>query len=326
MELAFSMASLLQGGQSVYLLHNCHMRKPFLLYLSISAFMLARSQTTIPLYSDSIPNNRFAADEERSETDANGILRISRVSHPTLTIYLPSKKSTGASVIVCPGGGYNILAASHEGHDVAKRFNELGVTAFLLKYRLPDDQTMVNKEIGPLQDAQRAIKIVRENARKWKIDENKIGILGFSAGGHLASTAGTHFQKTYIENTNKTSLRPNFLVLVYPVISFHDSIGDTGSRDRLLGKNAEAEKIHQYSNQTQVTAKTPPSFLVHAKDDRVNVQNSLLFADALKKNNVPYGIYLYEKGGHGYGMNNPASQVKWMDLVYQWILKMYERK
>ena len=282
--------------------------------------MHAISQTVISLYRDSIPNSKEVVDEEKTDTATNGILRISKVSRPTLTVYFPLKeKATGAAVIICPGGGYRILASSHEGHDVAKRFNEMGVAAFVLKYRLPDEQTMINKEIGPLQDAQRAIQFVRENAKKWRIDENKIGIMGFSAGGHLASTAGTHFQKAYIENPGKINLRPDFLILVYPVISFDDSIGHTGSRDNLLGKDASSEKINLYSNQTQVTRNTPPTFLVHAKDDPVKVQNSLVFAEALAKNNVPYRIYLYEKGGHGYGMNNPTSDVKWMDLVEQWM-------
>ena len=278
------------------------------------------SQTVISLYRDSIPNARDIADEEKSDTDQNGILRITKVSRPTLTVYFPPKeKATGAAVIICPGGGYRLLAASHEGYDVAKRFNEMGVAAFVLKYRIPNDQTMVNKEIGPLQDAQRAIQMVRENAKKWRIDENKIGIMGFSAGGHLASTAGTHYEQAYIENNKKISLRPDFLILVYPVIGFNDSIAHTGSRDQLLGKNAAPEKIMLYSNQTQVTPNTPPTFLVHAKDDHVKVQNSLLFAEALEKNKVPYKIHLYEKGGHGYGMNNPTSDVKWMDLVEQWM-------
>lgn len=295
--------------------------KYLIVLLVMTIFMLpVSSQTVIPLYRDSIPNAKQVVDEEKSDTADNGIYRISKVSRPTLTIYFPAKeRATGAAVIVCPGGGYRILAAGHEGHDVARRFNEMGVAAFVLKYRIPDDETMVNKEIGPLQDAQRAIQFVRENAKKWKIDENKIGIMGFSAGGHLASTAGTHYEKSYIENEKKISLRPDFMILVYPVISFNDTIGHTGSRDNLLGKNASAEKIHMYSNQTQVTPNTPPTFLVHAKDDPVKVQNSLVFADALAKNNVPYKIHLYEKGGHGYGMNNPTSDVKWMDLVEQWM-------
>jgi acetyl esterase/lipase len=198
----------------------------------------------------------------------------------------------------------------------------MGIAAFVLKYRIPNDQIMINKEIGPVQDAQRALQVVRENARKWGIKKNKIGIMGFSAGGHLASTAGTHYQNTYIDNPKGTSLRPDFMILVYPVISFNDSIGHKGSYENLLGKNATPEKIREYSNETQVTPQTPPTFLVHAKDDGVKVENSLVFAEALKKNGVPVDMYLYESGGHGYGMYNKSSPVLWMDLVQQWMRTM----
>jgi acetyl esterase/lipase len=283
----------------------------------------AASQTVIPLYKDSIPNSKPSPDEEKSEINKDSILIISKVSRPTLSIYLPAKeKRTGAAVIICPGGGYWVLAAGHEGADVARRFNEMGVAAFVLKYRIPNDLTMVNKEIGPLQDAQRAIQVVRENAKEWGINKHDVGIMGFSAGGHLASTAGTHFQHTYIGNPKKTSLRPDFMVLAYPVISFTEAIGHTGSGDNLLGKNASPEKIKEYSNEQQVTSKTPPAFLVHAKDDGVKVENSLTFTAALKKHNVPAELYLYEKGGHGYGMYNKTSSVRWMDLVEEWMRKM----
>lgn len=291
--------------------------------MSVNLANSGNCQTVIPLYKDSIPNSKPAPDEEKSEMGKDSILRISKVSRPTLSIYLPAKeKRTGAAVIVCPGGGYSILAASHEGSDVAKRFNEMGITAFVLKYRIPSDQTMANKEIGPIQDAQRAIQVVRENAKKWGINKNDVGIMGFSAGGHLASTAGTHFQHTYISNPKNINLRPDFMILVYPVISFSDSIGHKGSANNLLGANASNEEIREYSNELQVTAKTPPTFLVHAKNDPVSVKNSLAFADALKKHNVPVEMYLYDKGGHGYGMYNKTSNVLWMDLVEEWMKKM----
>jgi acetyl esterase/lipase len=294
--------------------------KFLLALITICLSITCYSQKVIPLYNDSIPNSKGRADEEKSETDAKGILRISKVTQPTLTVYLPDKQNTsGTAVIICPGGGYSILAAGHEGHDVAKRFNEMGVTAFVLKYRLPDEQTMHNKEIGPLQDAQRAIQLVRTNASEWKIDKNRIGIMGFSAGGHLASAAGTNFKHSYIENKQNTNLRPDFMILIYPVISLDDSIGHKGSRERLLGNNPSAEKILKYSNHTKVTSETPTTFLVHAKDDGVSIHNSLVFAEALKKNKVAYRIHVYEKGGHGYGMNNPTSDVKWMDLVERWL-------
>ncbi len=291
----------------------------FILFSVLRSF----SQTVIPLYSDSIPNSKPSPDEETTEIK-DSILIISKITRPALTIFPASKKNAnGAAVIICPGGGYWINAAGHEGYDVAKRFNEKGVTAFVLKYRIPNNETMINKEIGPIQDAQRALQIVRENSKKWRINENNIGIMGFSAGGHLASTAGTHFKKEYISNPNHTNLRPDFMILVYPVISFTDSIGHTGSRDHLLGKNPSKEKIEEYSNELQVTPQTPPAFLVQTKDDVVKVENSLAFAEALKKNNVPVEIYLYEKGGHGYGMYNKTSNVQWMDLVDLWMKKMH---
>ena len=300
------------------------MRFPlFLVLMTMIVGPGAFSQTVMPLYKDSIPNSKWIPDTETSEINADSILIVHNITRPTLSMYQPKGKNTGAAVIICPGGGYGVEAAGHEGADVAKKFTEMGITAFVLKYRLPNEQAMLNKEIGPVQDAQRALQLVRENAAKWHIEKNKIGIMGFSAGGHLASTAGTHFKTTYIDNPKGTSLRPDFMILVYPVISFTDSIGHIGSRDNLLGKNPSQEKIYEYSNETQVTPQTPPTFLVHAKDDPVKVQNSLAFAAALKKNNVPVEMYLYEKGGHGYGMYNKTSKVRWMDLVQQWMRKMH---
>ena len=244
-----------------------NMKKVLIFLLACSSMKKATAQEIIPLYK-TVPNSIAMASREKSEMGKDGILRISKVSEPALLVFLPPKeKANGTAVIICPGGGYGILAASHEGTDVAKVFNEWGVTAFVLKYRLPDDSIMKNKEIGPLQDAQRAIQLVRTGAKTWGIAANKIGIMGFSAGGHLASTAGTHFNKAVIENKNGTSLRPDFMVLLYPVISFTDSLAHMGSRINLIGKDATQEEIKYYSNEMQVTKETPPAFLVHAKDD-----------------------------------------------------------
>jgi len=298
-------------------------------FLLISSIMISSNatligQTIIPLYEGKIPNAKNTIDEEKSEINSDSILIISKVTRPTLTVYLPKKQSaSGAAVIICPGGGYWIVAAGHEGADVAKPFNEMGIAAFVLKYRIPDDSTMLNKETGPLQDAQEAIMMVRRNAKKWHVNKNNIGIMGFSAGGHLASTAGTHFNRSYISDPGHISLRPDFMILIYPVISFTDSIGHIGSRDQLIGKNPSQEKIKEYSNELQVTKQTPPTFLVHAKDDDgVNVKNSMEFADALKKNDVPVEIYLYEKGGHGFGMHNKTSDVDWMEILQSWMREM----
>ena len=284
--------------------------------------MMAFSQTIIPLYKDSVPNSKPSIDKENSRIEGeNKILIIANVSKPTLTAYLPPKDiANGTAVIICPGGGYGVLAASHEGSDVAKKLNEMGVAAFVLKYRLPDDTIMINKEIGPLQDAQRAIQLVRENANEWNINASKIGIMGFSAGGHLASTAGTHFLHVVINNKNNINLRPDFLILIYPVISFTDATGHIGSRDNLIGKNPSPEKIKEYSGELQVTVQTPKTFLVHAEnDDAVNAKNSIDFFEALQKNHVLAEIHIYPKGGHGFGMNNPTTKDKWMDRLQNWM-------
>lgn len=287
----------------------------------ITGCMQVKTQTIIPLYpNNNIPNSKPSADKESREQ--KDILIISAVSKPTLEIYLPEKsKANGAAVVICPGGGYSIVAYSHEGTDVAKEFNKMGVAAFVVKYRIPNDETMLNKEIGPLQDAQQAIKTVRDRAKEWNVDINKVGIMGFSAGGHLASTAGTHFTKAVIENKVNTNLRPDFMMLIYPVISFSDSIGHIGSRTNLIGKNPSQEKIIEYSNELQVTNKTPPTFLVHASDDDgVNALNSIYFYEALLKHHIPVEMHIFQNGGHGFGMHNRTSNELWMDWVKSWML------
>ncbi|HPM30733.1 MAG TPA: alpha/beta hydrolase [Chryseolinea sp.] len=289
-----------------------------LFFLSLVNFSMA--QTIIPLYADNIPNSKPAPNEEVTEVK-DGIMRISKISIPTLTIFLPpTDKANGTAVVICPGGGYWINASSHEGTDVAKKFNEMGVTAFVVKYRIPNDATMPNKEIGPLQDAQQAMKIVRERAKEWNINPDRIGIMGFSAGGHLASTAGTHFNSVVIPNEKNTSVRPDFMILIYPVISFQESITHMGSRDQLIGKQPPAEKIKLYSNELQVTSQTPPTFLVHASDDgAVQSENSIVFYQALLKNNVGAEMHLYQKGGHGFGMVNKTTDQLWMEDCKSWL-------
>lgn len=297
------------------------MKQLLTLFIIMSTQLIAAAQDTLALY-DKVPNSKPAGPyKEQTEVAKDGKVRVGKVTNPTLLVFLPPKeKANGTAVIICPGGGYARLAASHEGIDVAKTFNEWGVAAFVLIYRLPSDSIMEQKEIGPLQDAQRAIQLVRLNAAKWKVNPKKVGIMGFSAGGHLASTAGTHFDKAVIENKQHTSLRPDFLVLLYPVISFTDSLAHKGSRDNLIGKNPSEENIKYYSNELQVTKKTPPVFLVHARDDgTVKVRNSLTFYEKAQQHHVPAEIHLFEKGGHGFGMNNPTTPDKWMDWLKTWM-------
>ena len=298
--------------------------KKLLITMSLLSMMtMAKAQQEMPLYANEVPNYISVPNTQKSVTDKNGILRISEVSVPTLTLYSPPKgKSNGTCVIICPGGGYSILAASHEGSDVANEFNKIGVTAFVLKYRIPNDKAQVNKTIAPLQDAQQAIRTVRKDAIKYGINPNKIGIMGFSAGGHLAATASTHFVKPVGENADETNVRPDFSILVYPVITMKE-FGHQGSSQQLIGKNPSTELIELYSNETQITKETPPVFLVHAGDDNaVPVKNSLSYYEACQKNGVSASLVIYPKGGHGFGMNNKTTKDKWMDNVRNWMDSM----
>jgi acetyl esterase/lipase len=299
------------------------MRVLTLLFCSISMLYTnsMNAQTVLPLYVGLIPNSKPSANKEKSATDAAGILRISKVSVPTLTMYAPKKQSEKRSaVIICPGGGYGILAASHEGTDVAKAFNEMGITAFVLKYRLPEDSIMVDKSIGPLQDAQRAIQMVRENAQQFNLDGTKIGIMGFSAGGHLAASASTQFNEQLIDNPKQTSLRPDFSILIYPVISFMDGITHKGSRMNLLGKVQPLETLQKFSNELRVTDQTPTAFLVHAGDDSaVPVANSISYYEALLKQKIYSNMIIYPHGGHGFGMNNKTTKDKYMLNLQNWL-------
>ena len=254
---------------------------------------------------------------------------ISRISRPELTIYLPAaEKRTGIGIVICPGGGYTGVAIDHEGHRMAERFNEAGIAAFVLKYRMPLEATSSRKELAPLQDAQRALQYVRQRASEWSLDPDRIGIAGSSAGGHLASTAGTHFQEATIPNPEGTSLRPDFMVLNYPVISFADSLTHEGSRRNLIGEQdtdgnwvIPDRGIATYSNELRVTPDTPPAFVTHAVDDAVvKVQNSVLFIAALQQQSIPVASFFYANGGHGYGMVNPTAENQWMDPCIRWIL------
>ncbi|MEI8074421.1 MAG: alpha/beta hydrolase [Bacteroidota bacterium] len=282
--------------------------------------MKIQAQTETNLYTGEIPNSKRAENLEKNVT-TDGILIISEISIPTYTVFQPAQKSAKkAAVIIFPGGGYAITASSHEGSDIAKSFNEVGVTAILIKYRIPSDRTMPNREIGPLQDAQQAILTVREHAAQWNIDPNKIGIIGFSAGGHLAATLGTHFEESLIPNPLKTSLRPDFMILGYPVISFQDSLTHMGSRDNLIGKNPSKAKKDFYSNELQITKNTPTSFLFHASDDgAVKVQNSILFYESCIAHGVKAELHIYQNGGHGFGLKGPITKDYWMISCKDWM-------
>lgn len=296
----------------------------FSLLFAIFFMQQTYAQQTIPLYEREIPGSRVYDTKELWEPQDNGDTIVHFISQPTLTIFLPEKsKANGTAVIICPGGGYWINSIVKEGFAVARKFNEMGVAAFVLKYRIPNDSAMTNKAIAPLQDAQRAIQLVRMNSEKWNINKDKVGIMGFSAGGHLASTAATHFNYNYFDNNNKINLRPDFAIFIYPVISFQDDIAHIGSRDQLLGKNPPANMIDSFSNELQVTNETPPTFLVHATDDNVvPVMNSIKYYEALIHHKISAEMHIYKAGRHGFGMDNTTTNDKWMERCKNWLENM----
>lgn len=288
----------------------------FAILLCLMPFLM-KAQEIINLYNGAIPNSKVKASRETDPGMSNGMYRKS--AFPTLEVFQADKeKSTGAAVIICPGGGYSVIVYSGEGVSTARELAKNGVTAFVLKYRLPSDSTMEDKKIGPLQDVQRAFKVVRERAKDWNIDAGKIGIMGFSAGGHLASTAATHFQKALIENKNNTSLRPDFQILVYPVISMGDSLTHRDSRRKLLGENPSANSIRDFSNELQVTNDSPPAYITFATDDKVvDVDNGIAYYQALRHHNVEVEMHLYSKGNHGFIFREKS----WVEPLFHWMRK-----
>ena len=242
------------------------------------------------------------------------------MNDPTLTVYLPqSVPSTGQAVVVCPGGSYRLLAIGHEGYDIGTWLNSLGIAAFILKYRMYD-----YGQPAPLSDAQRAIRFVRSHATDYGIDRDNIGIMGFSAGGHVASSGGIHYaDKVYepVDDVDAVSARPDFMILMYPVVSMQEGVTHRGSKSNLLGESPSTKMIDFYSNERHVTPDTPPAFIVHASDDSsVPVENSIGLYRALVKNGVPAAMHIYEKGGHGFGLGIGKGAVSsWPGLCAEWL-------
>ncbi|NLO71860.1 MAG: alpha/beta hydrolase [Porphyromonadaceae bacterium] len=263
------------------------------------------SQEEIKLY----PNGPSKTNEIKTPEkwrDKDFLLDISK---PRMYAYIvPKEKANGTAVVICPGGGYSGVSAVKEGAEIAEWFNQFGVSAFVLYYRMPNGHYEI-----PLKDAQTALSIVRKRAKEWYINKKKIGIMGFSAGGHLASTVGTHFK-------NKKE-RPAFMILGYPVVTMDKSLTHQGSRNNLLGKNPSDELVKAFSNELRVTKKTPPTFIVHAKDDKaVPIENSENLYKALQKNNVKAELQIYDIGGHGFGMRKkgiPADH--WDEVLKKWL-------
>lgn len=283
--------------------------KRFLFFTFVMSLFFSKSisQEKILLY----PQGATESNELKTEEKWRDMDFLLDISEPRMYAYPSSKENNcGTAVLICPGGGYSGVSAVKEGAEIAKWFNELGVSAFVLYYRMPNGHYEI-----PLKDAQTALSIIHKRAREWKINKKKIGIMGFSAGGHLASTVGTHF-KTKAE-------RPAFMLLAYPVVTMNKDLTHKGSRDNLLGKNPSDELVKLYSNELQVNKQTPPTFIIHAQDDgAVPIANSENLLEALQKNKVPAKLVTYDEGGHGFGMRKKGIPVEnWPQEMKAWLIE-----
>lgn len=246
------------------------------------------------------------------------------IETPQYQVYLPEKSiATGAAVLIFPGGGYAVLAANHEGHDYAKWLAERGIAGIVVKYRVSGKPALGYQFPVPFLDARRAIRTVRAKCTEWGIDPQKVGVMGSSAGGHLASLCATRFGDSFAEETHdeidKLDCRPDFAILIYPVISMTPPITHSGSRKNLLGENPSPEATAKYSTAQAMSKTTPPVFILSTSDDKVDCRNSLEFATACKANGVPVSLHLFETGGHGYGMAGKGTLATWPLLLEQWL-------
>ncbi len=284
---------------------SCRMFKIILLFVFILYGQL-HAQKSIPLYVGDIPGAVPSVNKEQSVGED---LQILNVSVPTLTVYLPPKqKQKTSAVVICPGGGYGSVYINREGHEMARAYAAKGVAAFVLKYRLPSDEIMKDRSIGPLQDAHQAIKLIRERANEYNVDVKKVGIMGFSAGGHLAASTGVLY--------TSQQERPDFMILIYPVITMDTTVGHKGSVFNLLGNHPTAENIEKFSLELQVKKGTPPTFIAVASDDFL-VSNTLLFERALQQNSIPFESHIFSKGNHGF-LKYPAFK-DWTKLIFDWM-------
>jgi len=304
-------------------------KSAIILFIFFSSLMINGSaQTlTLKLWPDGIPGSKTDPSYVEKITVTNGVItRCEKVVTPDLTIFLPApEKANGTAVLICPGGGYGVLAFDHEGNAIARWLNDYGIAGIILKYRLPSDQIMIDKSIGPLQDAQEAMRVIRRNAAEWKIDPKKVGVIGFSAGGHLASTISTHYDDRVYKVKDNTSARPDFSLLIYPVVSMDTTITHRGTRNNLIGLNPTEKNVYRFSNEKQITGDTPPAFLVHSSDDNVvPVMNSIGYYMGLQKNKIPAELHIFQKGGHGYGLApNGGTESSWPGLCIKWMRQTF---
>ena len=295
--------------------------RSLVLAIWLTGTLPAMAQQALPLYPGAIPNALAAPDRESVRDAKEAFPFLQGVSRPTLTPYLPMRRDAKrTAVVILPGGGYRGVSIEKEGHAVARAFNDMGVAAFVLKYRTPDPAQMKDPTLGPLQDVQQALSTVRSRADEWNIDRERVGLLGFSAGGHLAATAATRFDKPVLAEWRGANLRPDFLMLIYPVVTFEGVSAHAGSRQQLLGDTPDPATIREYSSERHVTADTPLTFIVHAADDAsVPVDNSIRFFEALQRYKVPVELIVYPAGGHGFGLNNATTADRWVERGQQWL-------
>ena len=295
------------------------LRSMLFLIVLLNCSLNTNAQEFIPLWPESkMPNSKGLKVEEIIENE-----RITQVDVPGIyTFFPPKEENKSCAVIICPSGGYDHLTYISGGFQLAKWFNTIGVTAFVLKYRLPTSPDLIEPDKAPLQDVQRSMRIIRANAPKWGIQQNKIGVMGTSAGGHLASTLATHCEdvSAICDSLDKISFHPDFLILVSPVTSM-GTYTHAGSRNKLLGANPSKELIEKYSNESHVTPETPPSFIVHAANDKsVNPRNSIMFFEALIEHNVSACLHIFPQGAHSISLhNNPGSTKLWPSLCEMWL-------
>ncbi|KAA0988790.1 alpha/beta hydrolase [Dyadobacter sp. UC 10] len=299
------------------LVNRCHLWSVVVIgCFWMNGVCVAQTEIEIPLYASKVPNSIPATQPEKRTFNAAGQLTaLSKVIAPRLIVFRPAA-ANGTGIIICPGGGYRNLNIENVRF-IAQRLNKMGITAFVLTYRLPADSLMVDKSVGAMQDIQQAFRVVRKMAAEWKL--SRIGVWGSSAGGHLAAMAATHWNKAYETGKDTANLRPDFAVLAWPVITFNGSDAHKGSVQNLLGSNATEAQIREFSPEESVDAQTPPTFLVHAGDDpTVSFQNSMLFYQALKKQKVPTELHIYEEKTHGFGIN-PEVKHSWMSQLEIWL-------
>jgi acetyl esterase/lipase len=291
----------------------------YMILFFMLTFHYTQSQTIMKLWPDGTPGPVVSPKPEETFEGR----RVRYVSEPTLTIYLPPKEhNTGVAVVICPGGGYGMEAMDHEGYEVAEFLQSHGIVGIVLKYRLPFGHSEL-----PLQDAQQAMRLVRFHAEEWLIDPKKVGVAGFSAGGHLASTLSTHFDTGSNDSNSavgKFSCRPDFSILLYPVITFKEEWGHMGSRENLIGKTNDWKIIEKFCNELQVTNQTPPAFIALADDDTgVKPRNSIEYYTALKREGIPAELHIFKEGGHGFGMHKTGkAHDQWPLMVVEWMKAM----